>query len=186
MPRCPVCKTLTDLVKYERVPVQNCGTCGGYWLTRAKLDVIVARREVVMPEAVKQKMVALADASNRREELWCVNCGTAMRKEQFKCWPSIQLDHCPKCDGLWFDRGELEKCQIYWEYVQDHPESRDADVAARIAILDTRWAERKDRLEEVGEAIRRSAALPLSPAAVLADIFAIDRELKDIDPGPEV
>ena len=48
MPRCPRCKTQSDLIHYEGVPVYNCGTCGGYWLTAAKLDVILARRGVIM------------------------------------------------------------------------------------------------------------------------------------------
>ena len=186
MPRCPVCKTPTGLIKYERVPIWNCGTCGGHWLTHAKLDVILARREVVMPGPVKQKMIEIADASNRRDELWCMACGRAMVKEQFKRWPSIQLDRCTKCNGLWLDRGELEKCQIYWEHMQDHPESREANVAERIAILDTRWAERKARLQDAVEEARVVSYSPDAPRSLLGAFFALDAKLKDIDPGPEV
>ena len=183
MPRCPLCKTQTELVKYEGVPVQNCGTCGGYWVTKAKLDVILAKREVVMPEAVQRKMVEIADAANSVQELWCMTCGTAMRREQFKYWPDIQLDRCPKCKGIWLDRGELEKCQIYWEYVQDHPESPDANRAQRLAALGARWEIRKTRLRQKVEDIGQAARAGVPPEGILADLLALDA---DLDPGPEV
>jgi Zn-finger nucleic acid-binding protein len=103
------------------VSIYNCGECGGHWLSEARLDVIAKRREYVMPEPVKQKMIEIADASNTSETLTCRTCEKEMLKEQFKHWSDIQIDRCPQCDGIWLDRGELEKCQIYWEYLQDHP-----------------------------------------------------------------
>ena len=151
MPRCPLCKTPTDLIKYEGVPIYNCGSCGGHWVTAARLEAIVRRREIVMPDAVKRKMVEIADASDSAQKLYCFTCGTEMRKEQFKHWPEIRIDHCPRCDGIWLDRGELEKCQIYWEYMQDHPDARRMDVVARKAALDAEFVQRKAELKEQRE-----------------------------------
>ncbi|RMF76375.1 MAG: hypothetical protein D6744_12390 [Planctomycetota bacterium] len=149
MARCPVCKTQTQLIKYENVPIQSCGTCGGHWLTNAKLDAILNRREVVMPPVVQQKMMDIADAADSKQTLWCMTCGAEMVKEQFKYWPEILLDRCPKCNGLWLDQGELEKCQIYWEYAQDHPEQWEGrEIVERQALLDAEWARRKAQLRE--------------------------------------
>ena len=181
MPRCPVCKTLTEMIRYEGVPVHNCGTCGGYWITDAKLATILARREVVMPEPVKQKMLEIAAESNSTDKLYCMTCGRQMVKEQFRHWGDIQLDRCPKCDGLWLDRGELEKCQIYWEYVQDHPESEEARRAAKLAELDTRWATRKQRLKAKLNRVA-GQGLGLQPDDdALAGLLSLD---EDLDPGP--
>ncbi len=127
MPRCPRCKTLTDLVRYEDVPIYHCGECGGHWLTRAKLDAIVARRELHMPPAVQTRMLEMAAESDSVQRLWCFTCGTAMERESFRQWREIQLDYCPKCQGLWLDRGELEKCQIFWER---HADRLGADAPA--------------------------------------------------------
>ena len=115
-----------------------------------------------MPDAVKEKMIEIADASNSAQTLWCMSCGREMSKEQFKYWPGIRLDRCPKCSGLWLDRGELEKCQIYWEYAQDHPEEWEGmNVIARKALLDIRWEERKARhRERVDELKELSQARP--------------------------
>jgi Zn-finger nucleic acid-binding protein len=160
MPHCPLCKTLCDPLTYEGVRIYNCGGCGGNWIDQLKLDLILARREVVMPEPVKQKMMDIADAADSKQELWCLSCGTAMVKEQFKFWPEIQLDRCPKCERLWLDRGELEKCQIFWEYMQDHPEQwSNPALAQRLAELDAQWALRKARLRSVKEEIEAGPPL---------------------------
>jgi Zn-finger nucleic acid-binding protein len=132
--RCPVCKTPTDLIQYERIPVYNCGSCGGYWVTKAKLDLILMRREVQMPEAVQKKMIEIANASNSTAQLCCLTCGSVMKRGRFKRWPDIQIDVCPKCQHIWLDRGELEKCQIYWERAQDQlSRSRPAEARSPAA-----------------------------------------------------
>lgn len=180
MPRCPVCRIAIDLIKYEGVPVYNCGTCGGYWLTGARLDLILARREVVMPDAVQVKMIALAEASDSQTELWCWTCGKAMVREPFKHWNEIQLDRCPKCGGLWLDRGELEKCQIYWEYMQDHPDSEEAQRAEKLGLLNSRWAVRKARLEDKIDRLSDTRIRAQGDTDLLAELFNLDR---DLDPG---
>jgi Zn-finger nucleic acid-binding protein len=172
MPRCPVCTSPADLIRYEGIPAYNCGSCGGYWLTRARFDAILARRELQMPPAVQRKMIEIAEASNSRETLWCITCGKRMIRESFKHWPEIQLDRCPDCDGLWLDRGELEKCQIYWEYMQDHPDSEPARRAERVAALNTQWAKRKADLEEQVDRAR-SAARHRGGASWLFDLFPL-------------
>lgn len=150
MPRCPKCKTQAAQIKYENVPIYHCGDCGGHWLTNPqRLELILERREVVMPEPVKQKMMDIADASDSKGVLWCMPCAKEMIKEQFKHWPEIQIDRCPKCGGIWLDQGELEKCQIYWEYAQDHPEEWEGQsLIERKALLNAEWQKRKSELRD--------------------------------------
>ena len=38
----------------------------------------------------------------------CPNCQSVLKRLDFK---GITLDHCEECDGLWFDRGELERAK---------------------------------------------------------------------------
>jgi uncharacterized protein len=173
MPRCPVCKTQTELIKYENVPIHSCGSCGGHWLSELKLGAIVERRDVAMPDAVKRKMVELADASNSTGELWCLGCGTAMAKEFFRGWPRIQLDRCPKCQGLWLDRGELEKCQIFWEYVRDHPEGEKSEAALRVAALEAEWAHRRQEQHATLARLQELPRMRHGTAAALAAMFGL-------------
>ncbi|MBU0637849.1 MAG: zf-TFIIB domain-containing protein [Planctomycetes bacterium] len=173
MPRCPICKTQAERIKYEGVPVYNCGSCGGHWVSPARLDVILARRDMQMPEPVKQKMMAIADEADSKQELWCMTCGTSMLKEQFRYWPEIKLDRCPKCNGIWLDRGELEKCQIYWEYAQDHPDEEHADLLARKALLDAEWARRKSEIRDRRDRIEAASRMRMGfgYGSVLGGLF---------------
>lgn len=155
MPRCPTCKKQLERIAYERVGVYNCGSCGGNWLDEMRLDVILERREEVLPEAVRERMLEIAEESNTKKRLWCLPCGVEMRKEHFKYWTHIEIDRCPKCDGLWFDRGELEKCQIYWEYLQDNPETfKEVEVMGKQALIEAELLERK----AAGRSMREDAA----------------------------
>jgi Zn-finger nucleic acid-binding protein len=175
VPRCPKCRVQADLIKYEGVTVYNCGSCGGHWLTEARLDVILKRREVVMPEPVRQKMMDIADASDTRERLLCITCGVEMVKERFKYWDDIILDRCPKCNGLWLDRSELEKCQVYWEYAQDHPEEwENRGAIEKQALAEAQLAARREELRSrrrAAEDYRRHPYYGWGMGRLLRDLF---------------
>jgi len=177
MPRCPVCKSSTEMIKYEGVPVHNCGSCGGSWVTGAKLSRIVTQREIEMPEAVQEKMIEIANEANSTEPLYCMGCGKRMVKEQFRHWSDIELDRCPKCNGIWLDRGELEKCQIYWERLQDNPDSEDAKRIEKMAMLDSRWSVRQARLRDKIDRLGQPRHFGDRDADLLADLFNLDEGL---------
>ncbi len=181
MPRCPLCKDKCTPIKYENVPVHHCGNCGGYWVTKIKLDRICELREIEMPEAVKQKMMDIADESNSTQKLWCHSCGCEMVKEQFKYWDDIQIDHCPRCDGIWLDRGELEKCQVYWEYLQDHPEQWEGqEVIERKALLEAQFQQR--HADVMGQAeMMKNIRVPKPGLALLLSWLSA---ALSIPPGP--
>jgi Zn-finger nucleic acid-binding protein len=182
MPRCPKCRTRADLIKYEGIPVHSCGSCGGHWVRAPRLSAILARRELQMPEPVKRKMIELAEASHTRERVYCQTCGKRMERESFKYWSDIQLDRCPNCKSIWLDRGELEKCQIYWEYLQDHPDSEDAQRITKLAHLDARADTRKRRLKAKLENMRAHAMRRDAGSALLWMLFTLD---DDLDPGAD-
>jgi Zn-finger nucleic acid-binding protein len=50
--------------------------------------------------------------------LICPNCSSEMR---LRTKNGVELDHCPRCRGVWLDRGELEKItSIQNRYESDH------------------------------------------------------------------
>jgi Zn-finger nucleic acid-binding protein len=147
--RCPACKVQLTVMKYEGANVYHCGTCGGNMVNEQRLERICDAREINMPEAVRQKMMDIADEHHRPEKLWCMSCGTEMDRIPFKFWNDIQIDRCPKCRNIWLDKGELEKCQIYWEYMQDNPEQwGEGSAFERRAALDAELVKRKADLQE--------------------------------------
>ncbi|MDQ2685549.1 MAG: zf-TFIIB domain-containing protein [Thermoproteota archaeon] len=50
--------------------------------------------------------------------LRCPNCTTEMMLSNKN---GVEIDHCPRCRGVWLDRGELEKLtSIQNRYDDDH------------------------------------------------------------------
>jgi Zn-finger nucleic acid-binding protein len=39
----------------------------------------------------------------------CPKCRQQHLKEKYVSGPNLNVDYCPKCRGVWFDRGELEQ-----------------------------------------------------------------------------
>lgn len=152
MPRCPSCKLQAAPISYEGVRIYHCGGCGGHWMAPERLDVILERREVCMPKPVRDAMWNIAEEHNRVEQLWCFSCGTPMVKEAFRYWDEIRVDRCEKCGGLWLDRGELELCQIFWEYARDNPQHwQNQDVIARKAELEALLRARQHEIRSSNE-----------------------------------
>ena len=50
--------------------------------------------------------------------LRCPNCSTEMMLSNKN---GVEIDHCPRCRGVWLDRGELEKItSMQNRYDDDH------------------------------------------------------------------
>ncbi|VFJ12693.1 zf-TFIIB domain-containing protein [Candidatus Nitrosocosmicus franklandus] len=50
--------------------------------------------------------------------LRCPNCSTEMMLSNKN---GVEIDHCPRCKGVWLDRGELEKItSMQNKYNDDH------------------------------------------------------------------
>lgn len=153
MPRCPKCRTQTALIPYEGVKIHHCGSCGGNWLTDAKLDLILARRDQKFAEPIAERLEEMAAESASTEALLCLPCGTEMKRQSFRAWKEVQLDVCPRCDGIWFDRAELEKCQMLWEAAKSDPKKMaviEKQAAAEVEMLRARQenAEFRETLSE--------------------------------------
>ena len=71
----------------EGVEVDQCISCGGFWLDQGELQRLVG----VEPE--EQRI------------LNCPSCKAHMTTLQLK---GVELDYCPACEGFFLDRGELE------------------------------------------------------------------------------
>lgn len=72
------------------------------------------QNEAKMIEAARKKREAAeaekksAEAEARRQAHWrkCPKCGGDMSIETFS---GIEIEKCPDCEGIFFDRGELEQ-----------------------------------------------------------------------------
>jgi uncharacterized protein len=106
--KCPVDKSVMMVVEHHRIEIDYCIKCSGVWLDSGELDLLVS---VLKAEGAN---VSPADVSPEKAEVTqskrrCPICGRKMDKVWLGKGPRVLIDSCPAGDGLWFDRGELQK-----------------------------------------------------------------------------
>ncbi len=98
---CPKCATaLREVYTDPGVLLDRCGGCGGTWLDKGEVLHYTAR-----PAHFARALQAGLPTAN-----WagckCPRCAGDLSEIGVE---SLKIDRCGKCEGLWFDRGELEK-----------------------------------------------------------------------------
>jgi Zn-finger nucleic acid-binding protein len=98
--RCPRDNAHAHLIREEGggVPfyIDFCGTCRGAWLDHGEFAKIIGS------EAAER---VLGDYASGMSGLKCPRDGADMARRPIG---GIEIDVCPTCRGLWFDRRELE------------------------------------------------------------------------------
>lgn len=126
MYKCPRCSADLKTIFYEGVEIETCTVCEGEWLDAGELREIVQTVERRFSRAEIQRL----DRLNRKlfktmgpgaERLACPKCkGVKLRPFNYACSSGIILDKCPRCGGIWLDRGELELVQALVEEWNGH------------------------------------------------------------------
>lgn len=62
------------------------------------------------------------DDSAGETKMCCPRCSVKLREVGMGATSKVLLDVCPKCHGLWLDKGELDQLdKSIWANVEDHP-----------------------------------------------------------------
>jgi len=105
---CPKCSSLMEQQRYDNLEVDRCTSCGGIFLDKGELEQIDSRN--LGPIIDLAASVADADRMNR-QPAHCHRCNNAMLALQGA--GDIQFDWCEKCEGMFFDRGELAAMDVF-------------------------------------------------------------------------
>ena len=99
---CPNCKThsLDESLTKEGVLIDACKSCKGIWLDRGKIFLFSRR-----PRRLEESLASAGDGG-RPSERACPRCASALEVVPF-LRPGLEVDRCPRCEGYWFDAGEL-------------------------------------------------------------------------------
>ena len=104
---CPVCHEAMIVVEFANIELDTCVSCRGLWFDAQELGQLFELAGV--PERVCElapQIDRLSHAGPRRK---CPRCRGKLEPVR---GPSVSgdliLDECPRGDGLWFDKGELE------------------------------------------------------------------------------
>jgi Zn-finger nucleic acid-binding protein len=102
---CPVCKNAMITMELAEVEIDYCAGCGGIWLDAGELETLLGNGGK-SKQLIKSFEVDKASTEKRRK---CPICDKKMEKIIVgRSQPSVLIDRCPKGDGLWFDKGELQ------------------------------------------------------------------------------
>ena len=108
--RCPACLHPLRRFKAGTVTLDGCdGGCGGIWFDHRELAKV--NRQHPDPDAQIADLsfnpaVRVHDDDTRQ----CPKCDDVTLEKKLHCLGSgVIMDVCPKCKGLWLDRGELGK-----------------------------------------------------------------------------
>jgi Zn-finger nucleic acid-binding protein len=102
---CPVCENAMITLELEDVEIDHCTDCGGIWLDAGELELLLGE-----PENAKQLLNSFNTDDKCAENIRkCPICNKKMKKIIVGIsTPKVLIDKCPKGDGLWLDKGELQ------------------------------------------------------------------------------
>jgi uncharacterized protein len=119
--KCPLDHTELQSKRYEdNIKVGACPSCGGMWLDKGELEVIQETQERDYSEELSRmpdlgyQAYELAQQKTGRI-LQCPYCSTEMEAREYARCSQVMIDACPKCQGIWLDKGEIEALEIFFE-----------------------------------------------------------------------
>jgi len=113
------------------VRVHSCGGCGGVWLDKGELNALAHPAEGDLEYCSLERL-----AEDRVTNLPCPACpDVRLVQVNFISYTDIVMDYCPRCQGLWLDRGELDAVTAEVRRLEQVPESWDHRVMVFLAGL---------------------------------------------------
>jgi len=119
--KCPRDGTDLERSVYEAaVEIDTCPSCGGVWLDHGELERIQESQERDYSEELRQMpnliagVSAMADAKHEGP-LACPACGRELEKREYGFCSQVSIDGCPSCRGVWLDKGELQRLEVFFE-----------------------------------------------------------------------
>lgn len=104
---CPKCSHQMEEMKFAGIDLDSCPFCMGCWLDAEEVSQMTRSRG--------NNKLKVELKSPNQSELNCPRCRPAqtMKVGPHVDIPTLQLDQCPKCGGVWLDRGELTTLLSY-------------------------------------------------------------------------
>jgi len=128
--KCPGCHDVLERKNYVDVSTDECPKCGGVWLEKGEMG-IVATSGSSDEESTAASHIAHSSTEKNRP---CPRCSKQpmIKTLLWEC-SDVELDHCEKCKGFFFDKGEIQSMNK--ELQELHPEKGDAEFRGMLKGL---------------------------------------------------
>lgn len=104
---CPVCNEPLVVFELGGVEIDRCVECGGTWLDAGELAHLVEFSGAADTAESGKLTQAVQEAPfGAKTKRRCPRCRTKLRVITLA--GNVEVDRCPKGDGLWLDKGEVE------------------------------------------------------------------------------
>lgn len=86
----------------KAVEIDECPDCKGMWLDAQELAALVGSWKDLPRDGVAPQHVTKAPLS-------CPRCDCELDRRSYSEQQRTVVDNCPRCHGIWLDRGELAR-----------------------------------------------------------------------------
>jgi Zn-finger nucleic acid-binding protein len=138
---CPRCSEPLQALSLGTTSVHECAACGGLWVASDTLQKLCDAREehAGVAAALEARVPTKTGAPDTVRYMPCPRCSKLMNRVNFAHASGVILDVC-KADGVWLDRGELQRVMGFVEQgglaaARDHEREQLADERRRLDAL---------------------------------------------------
>ncbi len=105
--QCVTCKKPMLAIEHKEIELDYCPACEGVWLDSGELELLMESFRIANPaQVIEEKLKPAKDCPEKPRP--CPVCRKKMEKMNFGD-SEVLTDHCVNGEGIWFDKGELEK-----------------------------------------------------------------------------
>jgi uncharacterized protein len=128
---CPTCGSNLNLYTVFSMQFEGCPKCKGIWLVKDELRKLKNRVDGGSLRWLNDEIENLEKTRVISTNRPCVKCKTTKLAAVHFGKSSILIDWCPKCHGMWLDRGEFEEVTEYLrrELASMHPKDIEKEAA---------------------------------------------------------
>ncbi len=106
----------------------KCSYCGGIFVENEKISRILFRTDMQFSDETARRAELAIKQGNALKEgdrrfrldnpsvLTCPKCLNKMRRQFFVYSYPVEIDRCISCEGVWFDKDEIEVLQYIYEH----------------------------------------------------------------------
>ena len=135
---CPDCIAPMRQQSCYDILLDTCDRCGGIWFDEGEMGRLMRCERAALLDVDEQVIPEIKRKEGHVSRRACPDCLVPLERYLYQHSSPIELDACPRCNGVWVDDRELAKIQSWLDtdrtVLLDSPEKRE-EMAMAVAQL---------------------------------------------------